>query len=104
MALFAYPVLQALGVFLHKCNLVPVGEYQLQQIHLCQHLAARFNNCVQVFPHPAVRVTDSCTRMKSLRQPDKKMSKSDGDEWRRIEILDSDEEIVKKVKKAKRRQ
>ena len=102
VALFAYPVLQAADILLYKSNLVPVGDDNLQQINLCQHLAEQFNNRfnVQVFPRPSSLVINSCSRIKSLRHPEKKMSKSDGDEKSRIEILDSPEDIVAKVKKA----
>ena len=102
VALFAYPVLQAADILLYKSNLVPVGDDNLQQIHFCQHLAGKFNNRfhVKVFPHPKALVIDSGSRIKSLRQPDKKMSKSDENEKSRIEILDSAEDIVKKIRKA----
>jgi tryptophanyl-tRNA synthetase len=81
---------------------VPVGEDQLQHIQLAQHLAKIFNNKFgNTFPmcQPVV-AEDASSRIKSLRDPSKKMSKSDPDTKSCIMITDTPELIVEKVKKA----
>lgn len=104
LGLLAYPVLQSADILLYRANLVPVGEDQMQQIHLSQHLTQKFNHRfkTQFFPTPKPLLNSNrlISRVKSLRNPEKKMSKSDVDSLSRIELLDPPELIVKKIKKA----
>nr|CAH0109751.1 unnamed protein product [Daphnia galeata] len=102
LGLYIYPVLQSADILLYKATHVPVGEDQLQHIQLAQHLARVFNNKFgPVFPRPSAVVYDeSASRLKSLRNPDKKMSKSDPDAKSRIEITDDPDAVVEKCKKA----
>ncbi|CAG2061353.1 unnamed protein product [Timema podura] len=102
LGIFIYPVLQAADILLYKGTHVPVGEDQLQHLQLAQHLARTFNNRFgETFPVPkAIIGKDSIGRLKSLRDPLKKMSKSDADPRSRIELTDSSEAILDKCKKA----
>ncbi|XP_046393028.1 tryptophan--tRNA ligase, mitochondrial [Ischnura elegans] len=102
LGLFIYPVLQSADILIYKANKVPVGEDQLQHLQLAQHLANLFNKRFgKFFPHPKALISDgSSARVKSLRNPTKKMSKSDVDPKSRIELADTDDQIVNKVKKA----
>lgn len=81
---------------------MPVGEDQLQHIELTQELSRMFNKRYgQTFPHPhAVIVGTEYARLKSLRNPNKKMSKSDPDPKSRICIFDTPDDIVRNLKKA----
>ena len=99
----AYPVLQAADILLYKATHVPVGEEQLPHINLCSHLANKFNLIIgNVFPIPKAMTASnkSAVRIRSLRKPDKKMSKSDTDERSRIELTDTSDMIREKFKKA----
>lgn len=81
---------------------VPTGEDQVQQLQLAQHLANVFNHRFgETFPicHGIIADDPSC-RIKSLRDPTKKMSKSDPDEKSRILLTDRPEQILEKVKKS----
>lgn len=101
--LLLYPVLQAADILLYKAHDVPVGADQLQQIHLCQHLVEKFNSKFgKTFPTPRAILSeiDGVARIKSLRNPLRKMSKSDPDEKSKINLLDSEDEISKKISKA----
>ncbi|XP_021121427.1 tryptophan--tRNA ligase, mitochondrial isoform X4 [Heterocephalus glaber] len=109
MGLLTYPVLQAADVLSYKSTHIPVGEDQVQHMELVQDLAQGFNKkyghffpvpqsilsmCVLVFyPAPMKKV-------KSLRDPSAKMSKSDPDKLATVRITDSPEEIVNKFRKA----
>lgn len=102
LGLFVYPVLQSADILLYHATHVPVGEDQLQHIQLTAHLARVFNNKFgKTFraPHSMV-IDDSVARIRSLRQPTKKMSKSEEDPKSRIEISDSSDIIRQKFKKA----
>ncbi|KAK9242931.1 hypothetical protein V1506DRAFT_546013 [Lipomyces tetrasporus] len=101
LGLFAYPVLQAADVLLYKATHVPVGEDQIQHLELTRHIAKRFNSSynTNVFPLPEVLLTRT-PRLMSLRDPAKKMSKSDPAEQSRIMINDSPELIRAKIKRA----
>lgn len=80
---------------------MPVGEDQLQHLQLTQELARMFNNRYgETFPIPHAITEVGAAKIRNLRNPTKKMSKSDEDAKTRITLLDSDEEILKKVKKA----
>uniref|UniRef100_A0A146M209 Tryptophan--tRNA ligase, mitochondrial n=1 Tax=Lygus hesperus TaxID=30085 RepID=A0A146M209_LYGHE len=103
LGLFTYPVLQAADILLYKSTQVPIGGDQVQHLHLAQHLVHTFNNKYGVtFPIPEyiVEAHSGAGRIKSLREPEKKMSKSHADPKSRIEITDTPEQILSKIKKA----
>ncbi|CAG9862866.1 unnamed protein product [Phyllotreta striolata] len=102
LGLFIYPVLQAADVLAYKATHVPVGEDQVQQIQLCQDLARMFNKRFgETFPIPQTVITGSeFARLRSLRDPNKKMSKSDPDPKSRICVTDKPDDIVRNIKKA----
>lgn len=102
LGLFVYPVLQTADILLYKATHVPVGEDQLQHVQLAQHLAGTFNRRYGVyFPRPSALLGDKpSARLKSLRDPTKKMSKSDPDPRSRIELSDTEDATVEKIKKA----
>lgn len=104
LGLLAYPVLQAADIMIHRANEVPVGEDNLQQLHYAQHMQQKFNNKynTKLFPFPKAIVASNpyAVRIKSLRVPDKKMSKSEPDVKGRIMILDSPDDIRLKLRKA----
>ncbi|KAJ1976032.1 Tryptophan--tRNA ligase, mitochondrial [Dimargaris cristalligena] len=99
--LFAYPVLQAADILLYRANLVPVGEDQLQHIELARDIAALANKTVQqmFFPLPRAVLTPT-KRLMSLRDPARKMSKSDPQPLSRISLTDTPEEIHAKIRRA----
>lgn len=100
VGLLTYPVLQAADVLLYKSTHVPVGEDQAQHLELVQDLARGFNKKYGAFfPLPAPLLT-SMKKVKSLRDPSAKMSKSDPDKLATVRITDSPEEIVQKFRKA----
>ncbi|XP_069139929.1 tryptophan--tRNA ligase, mitochondrial-like [Argopecten irradians] len=100
LGLYTYPVLQAADILLYKGTHVPVGEDQLCHIQLARALAKIFNNRFgHYFPQPEALLTEA-PRIKSLRHPEKKMSKSEANPKSRIDLTDTPDEIIKKVKKA----
>lgn len=103
--LLTYPVLQAADILLYRSNLVPVGEDQRQHIELTRDIARKFNETTQsrLFPEPEALLSGSlhARRIKSLREPARKMSKSDLDNKSFIELVEEPEVILEKVKKAK---
>lgn len=104
VALFDYPVLQAADILLYKPTHVPVGEDQKQHIELTRDIAVKFNNDYDtdlfVIPEPYIG-GGTAARVMSLRDGGAKMSKSDPSEMSRVNLTDSDEEIVQKIRKAK---
>ncbi|KAK7869753.1 hypothetical protein R5R35_004747 [Gryllus longicercus] len=102
LGLYLYPVLQCADILLYRATEVPVGEDQVQHLQLAQHLAKAFNNRFgYTFPIPRAVVGDTnVCRVKSLRDPSKKMSKSDVDSKSRIDLCDSPEIILDKCQKA----
>ncbi|KAJ1532238.1 hypothetical protein ONE63_000855 [Megalurothrips usitatus] len=101
-ALYLYPVLQAADILLYKATHVPVGEDQISHLNLASFIARGFNKRFGdtfPIPHPFIN-EDSSRRLKSLRNPLSKMSKSDNDPRSRINLCDSPEEILLKCKKA----
>lgn len=100
--LFLYPVLQAADILLYKATHIPAGFDQIHNINLANHLTQLFNNKFdKIFPIPELLPQDeSAGKVKSLKDPSKKMSKSDVDPNSKIEITDKPEVIVKKCKKA----
>lgn len=111
VALFTYPVLQAADVLLYQSTHVPVGEDQKQHLELARDVAQKFNNdfaprdedgeIVPVFALPEPFIPPEAARIMSLREGTAKMSKSDPSEMSRINMTDSADTIVQKIKKAK---
>jgi tryptophanyl-tRNA synthetase len=100
-ALFTYPVLMASDILLYQTDLVPVGEDQKQHVELARDLAERFNNKYsETFKVPEPLIKKEGARIMSLQNPDKKMSKSDGNENGYILILDDPDTTRRKVKRA----
>lgn len=101
LGLFTYPVLQCADVLLYKATHVPVGNDQTQHLELCRDMARTFNKRFgNFFPEPETLIDEECTKIRSLRDPFSKMSKSNGHELSRINLNDSDDQIWQKVKKA----
>ncbi|XP_059475905.1 tryptophan--tRNA ligase, mitochondrial [Neocloeon triangulifer] len=102
LGIFLYPVLQTADILLYKATHVPVGEDQLPHIYLVQELAKNFNSRYgKTFPRIEAMVEKSQSgRLRSLRNPEKKMSKSDPDPKSRINLLDEPKVILEKCKKA----
>lgn len=101
IGLVSYPVLQAADVLLYNGTHVPVGEDQSQHMNLLADLAFHFNLRYKTdfFPIPRA-VTSQSPRIKSLRNPQQKMSKSDPSEFSRINISDSSDDLRTKIKRA----
>jgi len=103
--LLDYPVLMAADILLYQADKVPVGEDQKQHLELTRDIAARFNHQfarkkpVLKLPEPLIRAEGA--RVMSLTDGTRKMSKSDPSELSRINLLDSPEEIQKKIKRCK---
>jgi len=102
-ALFDYPVLMAADVLLYQATHVPVGEDQKQHLELARDIATKFNLDfrVELFTLPEPFVSKAAPRIMSLRDGAAKMSKSDPSEASRITLVDSDDVLVSKIKKAK---
>lgn len=102
LGLFAYPVLMAADILIYKATHVPVGEDQKQHLELSRDIAAtfntRFNTDTLIQPEPYI--TGEATRVMSLQDGSKKMSKSDPSEKARINLIDDADTIAKKIKKA----
>ncbi len=99
--LLAYPVLMAADILIHRAHAVPVGEDQTQHLELTRDLAERFNHRFgDFFPVPEAIIPEVGARVMSLTDPTSKMSKSDPSPRSRINLLDSPDEIVSKVKAA----
>ena len=103
VGLFAYPVLQAADILVYRATHVPTGEDQKQHLELTRDIADRFNrdfNAPGFFPLPEPLTTGPGARIMSLKDGSKKMSKSDPSELSRINLLDTSDEIARKIKKA----
>jgi tryptophanyl-tRNA synthetase len=101
LGIFAYPVLQAADILVHKAHAVPVGDDQSQHLELTRDLAQRFNSRFgEEFPLPETITPEIGARVMSLTDPTAKMSKSDPSPRSRILLKDPPEEISKKVKAA----
>jgi len=103
LGLYSYPVLMASDILLYHADLVPVGEDQKQHLELTRDLAGAFNrryNC-EYFKLPEPMILKAVKRIMSLQDGTKKMSKSDESDLSRINLEDSADVILKKVKKAK---
>ena len=103
VGLYIYPNLMAADILLYKATHVPVGADQKQHLELCRDVAQKFNNDFKkkIFPLPEALIQKNISRVMSLRDGTKKMSKSDESEYSRIDLKDSADNIVKKIKKAK---
>lgn len=104
VGLYAYPNLMAADILLYKATHVPVGEDQKQHLELTRDIAAKFNNDFGVedfFPMPEPLILGTATRVMSLKDGTKKMSKSDPSELSRINMTDDADTILKKIRKAK---
>ena len=101
LGIFAYPVLQAADILVHKAHAVPVGDDQSQHLELTRDLAHRFNSRFgEEFPLPETITPEIGSRIMSLTDPTAKMSKSDPSPRSRILLKDGPDEISKKVKAA----
>ena len=101
LGLFAYPVLQAADILIHKVHAVPVGNDQAQHLELTRDLAERFNSRFgDEFPVPDRITPELGARVTSLTDPTSKMSKSDPSLKSRILLMDTPDQIIKKVKGA----
>jgi tryptophanyl-tRNA synthetase len=112
VGLFAYPCLMAADILLYRATHVPVGDDQKQHLELARDIAQKFNNDFAesaashghadgFFPLPEPLISGPATRVMSLRDGTKKMSKSEPSDMSRINLTDNADEIAKKLKKAK---
>jgi tryptophanyl-tRNA synthetase len=103
VGLFAYPVLQAADVLLYNATHVPVGDDQKQHLELARDIATKFNTdfAVDLFTLPEPLISKAAPRIMSLRDGTAKMSKSDPSDASRINLVDSDDLIAQKFRKAK---
>ena len=104
VGLYSYPVLMAADILLYDATHVPVGDDQKQHLELCRDIAQKFNNDFEVedflqVPEPLIQKEFS--RIMSLKDGSKKMSKSELSDLSRINLTDNKDEIVNKIKKAK---
>ncbi|NOD64173.1 MULTISPECIES: tryptophan--tRNA ligase [unclassified Ruegeria] len=103
LGLFAYPSLMAADILIYHATHVPVGEDQKQHLELTRDIAIKFNNDfgVDFFPITEPVIEGAATRVMSLRDGSKKMSKSDPSDMSRINLTDDADAIAKKIRKAK---
>ena len=112
VGLYAYPNLMAADILVYRATHVPVGEDQKQHLELTRDIAQKFNNDFAgsierlghgdaFFPLPEPIIQGPATRVMSLRDGSKKMSKSDPSEYSRINLSDDADQIAQKIRKAK---
>ncbi len=112
VGLYAYPTLMAADILVYRATHVPVGEDQKQHLELSRDVAQKFNNdfaqSIQqkgygdaLFPLPEPVITGEATRVMSLRDGSKKMSKSDASDYSRINLTDDADAIAQKIRRAK---
>ncbi|MGR3321186.1 MAG: tryptophan--tRNA ligase [Pseudooceanicola sp.] len=103
LGLFAYPSLMAADILIYHATHVPVGEDQKQHIELTRDIAIKFNNDfgVDFFPITEPVIEGTATRVMSLRDGTKKMSKSDPSDMSRINLTDDADTIANKIRKAR---
>src|SRR5579863_5148786 len=103
LGLYAYPVLMAADILGYKATHVPVGEDQKQHLELARDIAGAFNRRygIDFFPLPEPQIFGAATRVMSLRDGTKKMSKSDSSDYSRINMTDDADAIALKIRKAK---
>ena len=104
VGLYSYPVLMAADILLYDATHVPVGDDQKQHLELCRDIAQKFNNDFKIedflkVPEPLIQKEFS--RIMSLKDGSKKMSKSELSDLSRINLTDDKDQIVNKIKKAK---
>jgi len=103
VGLYAYPILMAADILVYRATHVPVGDDQKQHLELARDTAQKFNNdfgAPDFFPLPEPLIMGPATRVMSLRDGTKKMSKSDPSDLSRITMRDSTDDIAKKIRKA----
>ena len=112
VGLYAYPTLMAADILVYRATHVPVGDDQKQHLELSRDIAQKFNNDFAhsihergfgdaFFPLPEPLITGEATRVMSLRDGMKKMSKSDASDYSRINLTDDADAIAQKIRKAK---
>ena len=112
VGLYAYPTLMAADILVYRATHVPVGEDQKQHLELARDVAQKFNNDFAAsieangfgdafFPQPEPLIQGPATRVMSLRDGTKKMSKSDPSDYSRLNLADDADTIAQKVRKAK---
>ena len=104
IGLYSYPVLMAADILLYDSSHVPVGEDQKQHLELCRDIAQKFNNEFKVedfFKTPEPLIQKEFSRIMSLKDGTKKMSKSELSDFSRINLTDDKDIIINKIKKAK---
>jgi tryptophanyl-tRNA synthetase len=101
--LYVYPNLMAADILVYKATHVPVGEDQKQHLELCRDIAQKFNNDYETDFFPLIEpiILGAASRVMSLRDGTKKMSKSDPSEYSRINMSDDADAIAQKIRKAK---
>tara|TARA_Y100001960_G_C14526395_1_gene753898 strand:- start:261 stop:941 length:681 start_codon:yes stop_codon:yes gene_type:complete len=104
IGLYSYPVLMAADILLYDTTHVPVGDDQKQHLELCRDIAQKFNNDFKVdnfFVIPEPLIQKEFSRIMSLKDGTRKMSKSEVSDLSRINLTDEKDEIMNKIKKAK---
>ena len=104
VGLYSYPILMAADILLYDSTHVPVGNDQKQHLELCRDIAQKFNNDFKVddfFKIPEPLIQKEFSRIMSLKDGSKKMSKSDLSDLSRINLTDEKDQILNKIKKAK---
>jgi len=104
VGLYSYPILMAADILLYDTTHVPVGDDQKQHLELCRDIAQKFNNDFKAedfFKVPEPLIQKEFSRIMSLKDGSKKMSKSESSDLSRINLTDDKDQIVNKIKKAK---
>ena len=104
IGLYSYPVLMAADILLYDATHVPVGEDQKQHLELCRDIAQKFNNdfgVAECLKAPEPLIQKEFSRIMSLKDGSKKMSKSELSDLSRINLTDDKDQIINKIKKAK---
>ena len=104
IGLYSYPVLMAADILLYDATHVPVGDDQKQHLELCRDIAQKFNNDFEVkdfLQAPEPLIQKEFSRIMSLKDGSKKMSKSELSDLSRINLTDDKDQIINKIKKAK---
>ena len=104
IGLYSYPILMASDILLYDSTHVPVGDDQKQHLELCRDIAQKFNNDFNVegfFKIPEPLIKKEFSRIMSLKDGLKKMSKSELSDLSRINLTDEKDQIINKIKKAK---
>ena len=104
IGLYSYPVLMAADILLYDSTHVPVGDDQKQHLELCRDIAQKFNNDYEIenfFIVPEPLIKKEFSRIMSLKDGLKKMSKSEASDLSRINLTDNKDQIINKIKKAK---